>query len=65
MSDDLRTPEEIMEAILGNFRKVESDWEKISEKYSVAGARRIRKALDEISKQKVELRKSMLKKERE
>ena len=65
MSNDLRTPDQIMESILGNFKKIEKDWEKISEKYSVAGARRIRKALDEVAKQKIDLRKSMLAKERE
>lgn len=55
---------EIMGSVLENFENVKADWEKITEKYSVAGARRIRKALDEIARKKVDLRKAMLEEEK-
>ena len=52
--------EQVMDSILRNVDGIKKDWDKIKIKYNKAGARRIRRFLDDISKKKVELRKLML-----
>lgn len=64
MSIEKKEYEVIMEKILKEFESIKDDWDKVKKRYSVAGAVRMRKALDNISKQKIALRKAMLREEK-
>lgn len=64
MAQVTREIEEIMNSILENVNIATENWERLQKRYSISGARRIRKAYDEVSRKKVELRKAMLEEER-
>ncbi len=64
MENGIKESELIMTDILKDMETVKDSWDKIQHRYSVAGAIRVRKALDDISKQKVMLRKAMIKEEK-
>ena len=55
------TTDELMEDVVELINEVNSDWEKVKEKHNAAAGRRIRKALDDIARIKVDVRKAMLK----
>lgn len=63
MSKDYTGPDtnELMTDIIELVGSVTSDWEKVKVKHNAAAGRRIRKALDDISRIKVDVRKAMLK----
>jgi len=52
---------ELMEDVISLINEVNSDWQKVKEKHNAAAGRRIRKALDDIARIKVDVRKAMLK----
>jgi hypothetical protein len=53
--------DELMGEIIELIDGVKTDWDKIRNKHNATAGRRIRKALDEVAKLKVDLRKAMLK----
>jgi len=63
MSKDYNGPstDELMEEVITLVNGVVEDWEKVKAKHNAAAGRRIRKALDDIARVKVNVRKAMLK----
>lgn len=63
MSKDYNGPEtkELMTEVTELMKEVIVDWEKIREKHNAAASRRIRTALDDIARIKVDVRKAMKK----
>ncbi len=63
MSKEYNGPssDNLMDEVIELINDIKEDWEKLKEKSNAAAGRRIRKALDDIARIKVDVRKAMLK----